>query len=202
MVFASFVHRETRPIGGIPDPFFHIDSYCMNAVFDEAEIRWKAGKFRNLKANAPFYEAVFNSKVAEKLIEAGYGIRRTERDFELVSVSRELIDKFSKRTKANNKLAKEQELVIEANARALAIQGMDCDHAIAKVKAEIGGKNRESKSAATLKPDELLANWRAQMTPGRARILTNCQRKRTVARPLGNRRGAGIDGLPYVRAFV
>jgi hypothetical protein len=33
------------------------------------------------------------------LVESGYAIRRTDRDFELASVSRELIEKFSKRTK-------------------------------------------------------------------------------------------------------
>jgi hypothetical protein len=45
----------------------------------------------NLKADAPFFEAAFNARLADKLIAAGYGIRRTERDFELASVSRELI---------------------------------------------------------------------------------------------------------------
>jgi hypothetical protein len=36
----------------------------------------------------PFYEAAFNARLANKLIESGYGIRRTDRDFELATVSR------------------------------------------------------------------------------------------------------------------
>jgi len=42
----------------------------------------------NLKADAPFFEAAFNARLGEKLLAGGYGIRRTERDFELASVSR------------------------------------------------------------------------------------------------------------------
>jgi hypothetical protein len=44
----------------------------------------------NLKADAPFYEAAFNARLADKLLKGGYGIRRTDRDFELASVSREI----------------------------------------------------------------------------------------------------------------
>jgi conjugative relaxase-like TrwC/TraI family protein len=94
MVYAWFVHRETRPIGGMTDPHFHIHAYVFNATFDETENRWKAGQFMSLKADAPFYEAAFNARLASKLIDAGYGIRRTDRDFELASVSRELSRSF------------------------------------------------------------------------------------------------------------
>ena len=68
MVYAWFVHRETRPIDGMTDPHFHIHAYVFNATFDEIENRWKAGQFINLKADAPFYEAGFNARVASKLI--------------------------------------------------------------------------------------------------------------------------------------
>jgi conjugative relaxase-like TrwC/TraI family protein len=86
MVYAWFVHRETRPIDGMTDPHFHIHAYVFNATFDETEGRWKAGQFMNLKADAPFYEAAFNARLASKLMEAGYAIKRTDRDFELASV--------------------------------------------------------------------------------------------------------------------
>src|SRR5208282_3843865 len=57
MIYAWFVHRETRPIDGMPDPHFHIHAYVFNATFDSEEQRWKAGQFMNLKADGPFYEA-------------------------------------------------------------------------------------------------------------------------------------------------
>lgn len=87
LLYGWFIHRETRPIDGVPDPHFHIHAYVFNATFDWQEKRWKAGQFMNLKADAPFYEAAFNARLASKLITAGYGIRRTERDFEHWQVS-------------------------------------------------------------------------------------------------------------------
>jgi hypothetical protein len=77
LVYASFVHRETRPIDGIPDPHYHIHALTFNCTFDETEQAWKAGQFVNAKRNAPFYEASFHARLAQKLMGAGYGIRRT-----------------------------------------------------------------------------------------------------------------------------
>jgi TrwC relaxase. len=45
MVYAAFVHRETRPIGGIPDPHYHIHAFAMNAVYDDEE---SGGKLASL----------------------------------------------------------------------------------------------------------------------------------------------------------
>ena len=98
MMYAAFVHRETRPVEGISDPHFHVHAFVFNATWDQEETRWKAVQFGNTKTDAPFYEAGFHSLLASKLLEAGYAIRRTERDFERACVSRQLIEKFSKRT--------------------------------------------------------------------------------------------------------
>ena len=166
MVYAWFVHRETRPTDGLTDPHFHIHAYVFNATFDESENRWKAGQFMNLKADAPFYEAAFNARLASKLIEGGYGIRRTDRDFELASVSRELIDKFSKRTIQIEELFRRQYTVLSAQARALLkASGMEFADALAMMKSKLGAKSRKSKSETKLSADEQLANWRTQMTP-------------------------------------
>ncbi|MBV8329760.1 MAG: relaxase domain-containing protein [Verrucomicrobia bacterium] len=102
-LYAWFVHRETRPIDGIPDPHFHNHAYVFHATFDAEEKRWKAGQFGNLKADGPFYEAAFHARLASKLLASGYAIRRTDRDFELASVSRALIEKFpSGRSRSRN----------------------------------------------------------------------------------------------------
>jgi conjugative relaxase-like TrwC/TraI family protein len=119
LVYASFAHTVSRPVDGIPDPHYHIHAYVFNATFDPAEQRWKAGEFGNVKRDAPFYEAAFNARVADKLLESGYAIRRTDRDFELASVSRELVEKFSKRTRLIEQLAREKYTVLEAEARDL-----------------------------------------------------------------------------------
>jgi ATP-dependent exoDNAse (exonuclease V) alpha subunit len=52
-------------------------------TFDPEEERWKAGEFGHVKRDAPFYEAAFNARLADRLLESGYAIRRTDRDFEL-----------------------------------------------------------------------------------------------------------------------
>src|SRR6202521_5728615 len=164
--------KAQRPIGGIPDPHYHIHAFAMNAVYDDEEQRWKAGQFMNIKADAPFYEAAFNARLASKLVESGYAIRRTDRDFELASVSRELIEKFSKRTKMIEQIAREKNAVIEARARALVRStGMAFADAFAQIKSQLGGETREKKSAATLGGAAQLANWRSQMTPNQRESL-------------------------------
>jgi conjugative relaxase-like TrwC/TraI family protein len=173
MVYAAFVHTVTRPIDGIPDPHYHIHGYLFNATFDQVEDRWKAGQFMNLKADAPFFEAAFNARLADKFLAAGYGIRRTERDFELASVSRELIEKFSKRTMEIERLAKEKYTILEARARKLMREtGMDFADAFAQMKAELGAESRESKAAIKLSDEEQLANWRSQLRPEEQQSLS------------------------------
>ena len=165
LVYAWFTHTVTRPIDGIPDPHYHIHAFAFNATYDQVEQRWKAGQFGNIKRDAPFYEAAFHARLAEKLLKNGYGIRRSERDFELASVSRELIDKFSRRTREIERLAREKYTVIEAKARARAKEtGMDFADAFAEVKSELGAQSRERKSEEILGPEERLRNWREQMT--------------------------------------
>jgi conjugative relaxase-like TrwC/TraI family protein len=165
MVYAAFVHTVSRPIDGIPDPHYHIHCYVFNATFDPVEERWKAGQFINLKADAPFFEAAFNARLGEKLLAEGYGIRRTERDFELASVSRELIEKFSKRTLEIERLCKEKYTILDARARKLIREtGMDFADAFAQVKAELGAESRRSKATIKLGELEQLANSRAQLT--------------------------------------
>lgn len=166
IVYAFFVHNTSRPIDGICDPHYHIHGYVFNATFDPEEERWKAGQFGTIKADAPFYEAAFNARLADKLLVAGYGVRRTDRSFELASVTRGLIEKFSKRTRQIEQFAKEHHKVLYAQARALAEKsGMEFADAFARVKDQLGAKTRKKKTEATLGPDEQLANWRAQMTP-------------------------------------
>lgn len=166
LLYAAFTHTVTRPVDGIPDPHYHIHAFVFNATYDEVEQRWKAGQFGNIKRDAPFYEAAFNARLAKALIEGGYGIRRTDRSFELASVSRELIEKFSRRTKEIERLAREKYPVLEAKARALAKEtGIDFADAFADVKAELGALSREKKSAEVLLgPEERLRVWRAEMT--------------------------------------
>jgi hypothetical protein len=62
--------------------------------------------------------------LASKLLEAGYAIRRTERDFELACVSRKLKEKFSKRTALIERICREEYIVIEAEGAGISFSGM------------------------------------------------------------------------------
>jgi conjugative relaxase-like TrwC/TraI family protein len=177
MVYAKFVHGETRPVDGIPDPHYHVHVFAMNATFDEVEKEWKALEVGNTVGDRTFYEAHFNHLVAAKLEGAGYGIRRTEHHFELASVSRELVEKFSRRTRQIEQMARDKYTVLESQARAvMKSTNMAFDDAFAHVIAEIGGdwdkwkselgaRKRESKGSAKYKArQELVTHWQNEMT--------------------------------------
>jgi conjugative relaxase-like TrwC/TraI family protein len=200
LIYASFVHTETRPIDGIPDPHYHIHTFTFNATYDLEEERWKAGGFGNIKRDAPFYEAAFHARLAEKLLGNGFAIRRTDRDFEFASVSRELVEKFSKRTRLIEQLAREKYIVLEAEARELVQKtGMDFADAFAQVKGKLGADSREAKSVASLALEEQLANWRAQMTPEERASLRVESVKGTVSQNLLE--GASAKNLALEHLF-
>src|SRR6516225_8973450 len=176
MIYARFVHRETRPVDGIPHPHYHIHVFAMNATFDEVEKEWKALEVGNTVGDRVFYEAYFHHLLAGKLEASGYGIRRTESHFELASVSRKLVEKFSKRTRRIEQLARDKYKVLEAEARALMKStNMAFDDAFAHIVTEIGdwykwksglgARNRESKISAKHKDrQELVTHWQSEMT--------------------------------------
>jgi hypothetical protein len=102
----------------------------------------------NTVGDRTFYEAHFNHLLAIRLEAAGYGIRRTEHHFELASVSRELIEKFSRRSKLIEQRARDKYKILEAQARALMKStNMAFDEAFAHVIVEIGGDWDNWKSA-------------------------------------------------------
>ncbi len=109
MIWADFTHLTSRPVDGqLPDPHLHSHCFVFNAVWDPKEQRVKAGKFRQIKRDMPFYQARFQKRLADKLIEVGYQIRRTENSFEIKAVPQMAIDLFSKRTDEIGRIAKQQ----------------------------------------------------------------------------------------------
>lgn len=172
MVWAAFEHDTTRPIDGRPDPHAHIHVYAMNATFDAEEDKWKAGQFGDLKRDAVFFQECFHSRVAEKLQEAGYGIRRTERDFELAAVTPETVQQFSKRTAEIEKTAKENANKIEKHARAIVRDsGKDFGDALAEAKSQLGAKTRAGKTRG-LDAETLRSVWREEMGADQATALS------------------------------
>jgi len=107
MVWAEFVHFTARPVNGVPDPHLHAHCYAFNTTWDEEEKKWKAGQFRDLKGDAPYFEAVFHARFSKQLADLGYRIERTAKGWELTGVPQRVLDEFSKRTEQIEEKAKE-----------------------------------------------------------------------------------------------
>ncbi|MCA9283162.1 MAG: relaxase domain-containing protein, partial [Phycisphaerales bacterium] len=145
MLWAEFVHDTTRPVDGVPDPQLHCHCYAINATFDEAENCWKAGKFRALKRDAPYYQARFLNNLAFKVQALGYETQRTKSGFELVGVPDTAIKSFSRRSRLIDELADKY--------------GIDDPRA----KARIGQWSRESKGMRHTR-DDLVGLWHDRMS--------------------------------------
>src|SRR6202046_1355898 len=64
MVWAEFIHTTSRPVDGIPDPQLHAHVFTFNTTWDQEERSWKAGQFRDLKRDAPHFQAGFRVRLA------------------------------------------------------------------------------------------------------------------------------------------
>jgi AAA domain-containing protein/TrwC relaxase len=107
MVWAEFVHFTARPVNGVPDPHLHAHCYTFNTTWDKTEKKWKAGQFRDLKGDAPYFEAAFHARFARQLADMGYRIERTAKGWELAGVPQRVLDEFSRRTVQVEQKAKE-----------------------------------------------------------------------------------------------
>lgn len=145
MVWGEFIHFTARPVDGVPDPHLHAHCFVFNTTWDEKESRWKAGQFGGIKRDAPFFEAVFHSRLARRLEEVGLPVERTKRGWELRDVPASAIQKFSRRTALIEEKAKEQGVT---NADA---------------KGELGAKTRERKQK-DLSLDDLRDQWTSRLT--------------------------------------
>ena len=158
LVWGEYVHFTSRPVGGIPDPHLHAHCVVFNQSWDEHDGMWKAGQFRELKRDAPYFEAAFHSHLAGRLSELGLPIERTNHGWELSGVDKSLIDKFSRRTKQIEQAAKDKGIFDP------------------EAKGELGAKTRERK-AKNLSLPELQETWRSWMTTRELEALATLERR-------------------------
>src|SRR5580698_10455604 len=108
MVWAEFIHTTSRPVDGLPDPQLHAHVFAFNTTYDQEEERWKAGQFRELKRDAPYFQAAFRVRLANKLQDIGFGVERKRDDFEIAGVPADVLKQFSRRTALIEKVAEER----------------------------------------------------------------------------------------------
>jgi conjugative relaxase-like TrwC/TraI family protein len=158
MVWGEFTHFTARPVAGLPDPHLHAHCFVFNTTWDSKEQVFKAGQFRDLKRDAPYFEAVFHSRLGHRLHELGLPIERTKKGWELQGLSTELLAKFSRRTTQIEDLAREK--------------GIDD----AETKSELGAKTRNRKQK-DLTLSELQAEWLGRMTDTEREQLSTLERR-------------------------
>jgi conjugative relaxase-like TrwC/TraI family protein len=175
MVWAEFIHTTSRPVDGVPDPQIHSHCFVLNATHDHEERQWKAGQFRDVKASAPLYQAMFRVRLANKLQDLGFGIERKRDDFEIAGLaSPALLKSFSRRTE-----------LIEAKAREKGITDPT-------IKAELGEKTREKKTN-DLSWDELRKDWDSRLTDAQRQALAAAHRReKRYTRPVKGE-GKAVD---------
>ena len=145
LLWADFVHQTARPVGlAAPDPHLHCHCFTFNVTWDKVENQFKAGQFRDIKRDMPFYQAQFHKVLSDRLIALGYHIRRTDKSFEIENVPQAAIDLFSKRTNEIGLIAKEQGITDEDELSAL------------------GAKSRSKKNKG-LTVAQLKKEWRKQI---------------------------------------
>ncbi|MEM7205850.1 MAG: MobF family relaxase, partial [Planctomycetota bacterium] len=147
LVWGEYLHSTARPVGGVPDPHLHIHALAFNATWDAQEQRWKAADFSGLKRDAPYFEALFHSRLSRNLAELGLPIERTRHGWELAGVAEVARNKFSRRTAEIEQAAREQGIT----------DGADKD--------QLGARTREAK-ATRYTPAQLRSMWRERLDDG------------------------------------
>lgn len=145
LLWTDFVHQTARPVEeAAPDPHLHAHCFVFNMTWDQAEQQCKAGQFRDIKRDMPYYQARFHKRLSDQLLGLGYQIRRTDTSFEIDGVPQRVIDLFSKRTDAIGRIAQEKGIT---DAKAL---------------DALGARTRARKQKG-LGMAELKADWRRQI---------------------------------------
>ncbi|HWG46527.1 MAG TPA: MobF family relaxase [Gemmataceae bacterium] len=171
MVWAEFIHTTSRPVDGLPDPQLHAHVFVFNTTWDLEEKRWKAGQFRELKRDAPYFQAAFRVRLANRFQDIGFGVERKRDDFEIAGIPADVLKRFSRRT-----------ALIEKKAAELGITDPNR-------KGELGAETREKKGSA-LSLEALRKEWNARMSDRERRDLATVHRReRAYGRP---ERGEGL----------
>lgn len=164
LIWAEYTQFTGRPVDGIEDPHLHAHCYTFNATFDQEEDRWKAGQFRDLKRDAPYWEAAFHARLAKGLAEQGYAIERGSKSWELAGFNGKTLAKFSRRTAQ-----------IEAKAKELGITD-------AAAKSELGAKTRAGKDSSRYSGEELRSEWMSRLTDEERDAISSLRSRRSYAR--------------------
>ena len=145
-VKAEYVHLTARPEDGYSDPQIHVHIVVPNVTFDPIEKKWKALQMGDIHEEIQYYQGAYHRLLKENLEALGLEIVLNEKAFEIAGISRDLIDKFSRRTKTINATAERLRITDPAQ------------------KAKLGALTRENKNGSLLVSD-LEQFWWGNLSP-------------------------------------
>lgn len=155
LAWGQFIHTTARPNDeGQVCPHLHAHCFVFNVTHDGAEDRYKAVNFRDLKRDAPYFEAQMHARLAGYLRDIGYSIRRDGRFWDIDGIPDDLKQRFSERTREIEALAEERNI----NS--------------AEEKAKLGATTRNSKTSKASFP-ELQTEWRGWLRAGEADLFNH-----------------------------
>ena len=164
MVWAEFIHTTSSRVGGLCDPQLHVRVFVFNLTWDDEEECWKAGLFRDLKRDAPYFQAAFRVRLVNKLQDLGFGVERNRDDFEIAGIPSEVLKQFSRCTAMIEKLVRERGITDPTR------------------KSRIGPKSRERKGTAC-GLETRRREWKSRLTrPERQLLASVCRRETPYVR--------------------
>ncbi|MCA9026697.1 MAG: relaxase domain-containing protein [Planctomycetaceae bacterium] len=162
IVHAGFLHTTSRPVAGqAADPHLHIHCFTFNQT-SENGVHYAAEPEEIFRQRATL-QAKFEARLARKLeSELGYIVEertftqsgRLKRGWELKSIQRSTIEKFSSRTQQIEEFAKEHGITDAAR------------------KGRLGATVRSRKDKGTTL-SELRQSWRSRLTPEELKTFAN-----------------------------
>src|SRR5208337_2951056 len=160
---------------GVSKPSARRDNgLTFNMTWDEQEGRWKAGRFRDIKRDAPYFQAAFRVRLANKLHDLGLTLERRGDDFEVSGIPSDVLKRFSRRTELIERVARERGITDPVWKR------------------ELGPRSKESRGKLC-GLDALRKEWKARLTrPERQLLSSVCRPKRRVA-PEVNGEALAVD---------
>ena len=164
MVGMGYLHGESRPVDGRPDPHLHKHYYLLNATWDSTEQRWKAGQFGLLKEKGPELELDFDARFAIQLRDLGYVPVLGKNGVQIKGVPQSVIDKFSRNSK---RIEKES-----------AIRGVTDGVGKHRVADKLREKKRDG-----LTRSEMETEWNTRLTPEEREALRKVKNKEIEAGP-------------------
>jgi conjugative relaxase-like TrwC/TraI family protein len=184
---ALFTHDTSRAL----DPHVHTHCIVFNATFDSTENRWKALQNYELLRARKFAENAYYHELVRELRSFGYQIHNHARgDFQIVGVSDELCDRFSKR---HAEIEKALANLLEEKPEIAAGDLMATRRLLAT--AERARKQRD------LSRDELLALWESQLTRDERQEMSRL-RNQSAQRPSEEKRVSVAEAVQWAEEHL